>query len=70
MTWFGSKAPGLKADINRHRAKEAELDEHIAELENKDNPDDMDVALLKTFRELRAKLLQSKADVVSKIGGK
>ena len=66
MKWFWHDAKGLKADVNRHRAKEAELDARIAELEGKDDP--MSIAALRTYRRFRAQLLQSKAEVVSKIG--
>jgi hypothetical protein len=66
MKWFWKDAKGLKDDVNRHRAKEAELDARIAELEVKNDP--MSVAALRTYRRFRAQLLQSKADVVNKIG--
>ena len=66
MKFFWSKASGLKADVNRHREHEAELDKKIAEREGKTDP--MSVAALRVYRNFRAQLLQSKADVVSKIG--
>ena len=67
MKWFWQDAKGLKADVERHRAKEAELDARIAELEKR--PDDpMAAAALRTYRRFRAQLLQSKAEVVNKIG--
>ena len=68
MKWFWRDAKGLKADVERHRAKEAELDARIAELEGKDDP--MSIAALRVYRRFRAQLLQSKAEVVSKIGKK
>lgn len=68
MSWFWQDAKGLKADVERHRAKEAELDAKIAELEDKEDP--MSVACLRTYRRFRAQLLQSKAEVVTKIGKK
>ena len=49
-------------------AKEAELDAKIAELEGKEDP--MSIAALRVYRRFRAQLLQSKAEVVSKIGKK
>lgn len=64
--YFWEEASGLKADVERHRAKELELDAKIAALEGKDDP--MSIACLQTYRDLRAKLLQSKADIVNKIG--
>jgi hypothetical protein len=67
MKFFWNDAKGLKADVERHRAKEAEIDARIAELEAR--PDDpMAVAALRVYRRFRAQLLQSKADVVDKIG--
>ena len=68
MKWFWRDAKGLKDDVNRHRAKEAELDAKIAELEAIKEPSPMDIAALRTYRRFRAQLLQSKAEVVSKIG--
>ena len=67
MKWFWQNAKGLKADVERHRAKEAELDARIAELEARPE-DPMAVAALRVYRRFRAQLLQSKAEVVSKIG--
>ena len=66
MKWFWQDAKGLKADVERHRAQEAELDAKIAELEGKDDP--MSIAALRVYRRFRAQLLQSKAEVVTKIG--
>ena len=66
MKWFWQDAKGLKADVERHRDKEAELDARIAELEGKDDP--MSVVALCVYRRFRAQLLQSKAAVVNKIG--
>ena len=66
--WFWKPAAGVNADIERHRAKLAELDAKIAELEARGPDDAMAVAALRTYRRFRAQLLQSKADVVSKIG--
>ena len=68
MKWFWQDAKGLKADVNRHRAKEAELDARIAEMEARGPDDAMAVAALRVYRRFRAQLLQSKAEVVSKIG--
>lgn len=68
MKWFWSDAKGVKADVERHRAKEAELDAKIAELEAIKEPGPMDIAALRTYRRFRAQLLQSKAEVVDKIG--
>ena len=68
MKFFWDNAKGLKADVDRHRAKEAEYDAKIAELEGKDDP--MSIAALRVYRRFRAQLQQSKADVVSKMGKK
>lgn len=67
MKFFWNKANGVNADVERHRAKEAELDDRIAELEARPE-DPMAVAALRTYRRFRAQLLQSKAEVVNKIG--
>lgn len=64
--FFWGDAKGLKADVERHRAKEAELIARIHELESKDDP--MSIAALRVYRRFLAQLQQSKADVVSKIG--
>ena len=69
MKFFWNKANGVNADVERHRAKEAELDARIAELESRPN-DPMAVASLRTYRRFRAQLLQSKAEVVDRIGKK
>ena len=66
LKYFWQDAKGLKADIERHRAKEKELQDRIQELEGKDDP--MSIASLRVYRRFRAQLLQSKADVVNKIG--
>lgn len=68
MKYFYNKASGTKADINRHREKEKELDAKISELEAIEEPDEFQVSALRTYRHLRSQLLQSKAEVVSKIG--
>lgn len=70
MTFFWSKAKGIKADIERHRVQEAELDAKIAKIENMAEPGPMDIAALRTYRRFRAQLQQSRADVVTKIGKK
>jgi hypothetical protein len=68
MTYFWNKAKGLNADIERHRAKEQELEAKIAELEGKQDP--MSIAALRTYRRFLYQLQSSKANVVSKIGRK
>jgi hypothetical protein len=66
MKYFWNKATGLNADIERHRAKEQELEAKIAELEGKEDP--MSIAALRTYRRFLYQLQVSKANVVSKIG--
>lgn len=66
--YFCEDAKGLKADLDRHRAREADLDAKIAEIEAIVEPTTLDVAVLNAYRNLRGRLLQSKAEVVSKIG--
>jgi hypothetical protein len=68
MKYFWNKAKGLNADIERHRAKEQELEAKIAELEGKQDP--MSIAALRTYRRFLYQLQVSKANVVSKIGRK
>lgn len=68
MKFFWGDAKGLKADVERHRAKEAELMARITELEGKGDP--MSVASLRTYRRFLNQLQTSKADVVNKIGKK
>ena len=66
MKYFWNKAKGLNADIERHRAKEQELEAKIAELEGKQDP--MSIAALRTYRRFLYQLQSSKANVVSMIG--
>jgi hypothetical protein len=66
MKYFWNKAKGLNADIERHRAKEQELEAKIAELEGKQDP--MSIAALRTYRRFLYQLQVSKANVVSMIG--
>lgn len=68
MKFFWNKAKGLNADIERHRAKEKELEAKIAELEGK--ADAMSVASLRVYRRFLYQLHLSKANVVSQIGKK
>jgi len=68
MKYFWDKTNGLNADIERHRAKEKELEAKIAELEGKEDP--MSIAALRTYRRFLYQLHLSKANVVSKIGKK
>jgi len=70
MSFFWVKTKGLKADIERHRAKEQELISDISRLESDSNPDPMTVAALRVYRRFLAQCLQSKADVLSKLGRK
>lgn len=70
VKWFWQDVKGAKADVERHRAKEAELDARIAELEAIKEPNPLEIAALRTYRRLRAQLLHSKAEVVNKIGKK
>ena len=68
MKYFWNKAKGLKADVDRHRAKEQELEASIAALEGSNDP--MDQAALRTYRHLLHQLHLSKVEVVTKIGRK
>lgn len=68
MSYFFSKPVGLNADIERHRLKEQELRAKIEELEKLESPDKFQVRALQAYRHFLNQLLQSKADVVSKLG--
>jgi hypothetical protein len=68
MKFFWNDAKGLKADVERHRAKEKEYTDKIAELEGSEDP--MDIAALRVYRRHLNMLQQSKADIVDKIGKK
>ena len=68
MKYFWDKAKGLNADIERHRAKEKELESKIAELEGKEDP--MSIAAMRVYRRFLYQLQVSKANVVTKIGRK
>lgn len=73
--YFGTfyKVRGLNADIERHTKAESDLRQKIETLEMKlqENPHcKMTKSSLKAYREFLNVLLQSKAEVVSKIGRK
>jgi hypothetical protein len=68
MKFFWKDTKGLKADIERHRAREKEYVARIAELEGKEDP--MSVASLRVYRRHLNLLQTSKANVASKIGKK
>jgi hypothetical protein len=68
MKFFWNDARGLKADVERHRAKEKEYTDKIAKLEGSEDP--MDIAALRVYRRHLNMLQQSKADVVNNIGKK
>ena len=68
MTFFWSKTKGLNADIARHRIKEKELREKIAELEKEVLTDPEMDTYLQAYRYILLQLQDSKAEVVSKIG--
>lgn len=68
MKYFYNKASGTKADVNRHREEEKQLDTKINELEAIKEPDEFEVRALRIYRHIRSQLLQSKAEAVSKIG--
>jgi hypothetical protein len=68
MKFFWGDAKGLKADVERHRAKEKEYTDKIAELEGSEDP--MSIAALRVYRRHLNMLQSSKATVVNKIGNK
>jgi hypothetical protein len=68
MKFFWQDAKGVKADVERHRAKEKEYMDKIALLEGKEDP--MSIAALRVYRRHLNLLQNSKADVVNQIGKK
>ena len=68
--YFWKDTSGLKSDIERHRAEEKKFREKISELESIENPSDMDVRCLATYRKFLGILLQSKANITQNIGKK
>jgi hypothetical protein len=69
MAYFWTpKHIGLKADIARHTKEQKELELKIKELEELEVPNSFQVIALRTYRNLLNKLMQSKAELVSKIG--
>ena len=71
MGYFYRPQPiGLKQDIQEHRAEEKKLKAKIDALEAVPNPDKFDQARLRTYKHFLLILLQSKAEVVCKIGRK
>jgi hypothetical protein len=68
MKFFWKDTKGLKADVERHRAREKEYVDKITELECKEDP--MSVASLRVYRRHLNLLQTSKASVASKIGKK
>jgi hypothetical protein len=69
MPYFWNKL-GKNRDIERHREKQAELEFKIAQLEAKETLSESDEIYMRTYRQLLNSLLQSKAEIVEKIGRK
>jgi hypothetical protein len=67
--YFWKEVP-LKADIERHRTQEKELQDKIDLLESIAEPTAMQLRTLATYRSFMYQLQLSKAEVVSKIGKK
>ena len=63
--FFFGKVAGLNADIERHRVMERDLRASLAKYEQEGKE-----SLIATYRHFLNQLLQSKADVVSRIGKK
>lgn len=69
MKYFWTPNPiGLNADIERHRKAQQELEQKIAELEKEDTIDPNREFYLRVYRNALCILLQSKAEVVAKLG--
>ena len=70
MAYFWTPKPiGLKADIERHRKAQQELEDNISELESQPESTYKE-RYLRTYRNMLCILLQSRAEVVTKIGRK
>lgn len=68
IKYFWDNAPGLNADIERHRIEEARLEAKIAEFEAMD-PNTKNIQThIRTYRHFLYLLHQSKAEVVNKMG--
>lgn len=65
-----NKPIGLKADIQRHREEQLDLEKRIAEIESNPNPSQMELRSVKAYRHFLCKLLQSKADLLERLGRK
>lgn len=68
--YFWGEAPGLNADIERHRAHEQVLRDRIAKLEAQTELTEMDQRVLSTWRHFLCKLQDSRAEVVNQLGRK
>jgi len=67
MKYFWTPKPiGLNADIERHRKAQQELEQKIAELE--DSSLEFKEFYLRVYRNALCILLQSKAEIVAKLG--
>lgn len=62
------KPIGLNANIKQHMKEQGKLERKIEELENIEHPTEMEIRTLRTYRHFLTQLLQSKADIVSKLG--
>lgn len=66
--FFYGETTGLKQDIHRHRQTEKEIREKITELSTQ--TDAWSLHALNVYHTFLQQLLQSKAEVVSKLGRK
>jgi hypothetical protein len=68
MTYFWKKTKGVTADIERHRAKEKQYLERIAELEGREDP--VSIAARRVYRRHLNQLRDSMARTVNQLGRK
>jgi hypothetical protein len=68
MTYFWKKTKGVTADIERHRAKEKQYLERIAELEGQEDP--VSIAARRVYRRHLNQLRDSMARTVNQLGRK
>lgn len=70
MTYFFAEKLPLNKDIERHRKVEIELRQAIEELELLDDSDEFKQMRLRAKRYFLTQLLDSKAQITSKLGRK
>ncbi len=71
--YFWKTATGVNTDLARHDAARKKLEEQIVDFENRlliEPDNEMTLRVLASYREFLNKLMESRVNVVSKIGRK